>query len=184
MAKRIALLGCGHKREPLLSWSGGFTAYQGDGEIVRFDHNPLCNPNVVCDLNDLERGSGPWLGDGWDEVHAYEVWEHLGQQGDSRGFFTGVNSVADALVSDGKFLLSLPRHDSIWAWGDPDHTRVIPHVAWGYLEERFYDNLGETPSSDFRALIKWYWKVLSIGYLNEHCYAVCLQKDKPNPLFG
>ena len=184
MAKRIALLGCGHKKEPLLSWSEGFVRYQGGGDVVRFDHNPLCKPDVVCDLNDIECGLGSWLGGDWDEVHAYEVWEHFGRQGDSKAFFNGVNAIGDALQESGKFILSLPKHDSIWAWGDPDHTRVIPHVVWGYLEERFYDDLGKTPSSDFRPLIKWYWDVLSIGYVNEHCYAVCLRKDKLNPLFG
>lgn len=185
-SKKIALLGCGFKNKPEASLVDGvLVGYRGNNDtILRVDHNPLCKPDFIMDLNDLERGvSFFWGPTSFDEVHAYEVWEHLGSQGDSRGFFTGLNTVSDMLVEDGLFILSLPMHDSIWALGDPDHKRIIPTVAWSFLVEEFYDQLGKTAASDFRSLIKRFWKIEKMQALGEHCYHVALRRGRLNELY-
>ena len=74
------LLGCGFSRVKKLAhpdrpeWDG----------LVTLDMNPAHKPDVVFDLNDWPL---PFDGDTFDEVHAYDVMEHLGQQGDWKFFF-------------------------------------------------------------------------------------------------
>lgn len=184
-AKEIALLGCGFKMKPQTSLVDGvIVGYQGVNDtILRVDHNPLCKPDILMDLNDLEKGLSFFKDAFFDEVHAYEVWEHIGSQGDSRGFFTGLNAVSDMLADDGLFILSVPMHDSVWALGDPDHKRIIPSATWSFLAEEFYQQLGKTAASDFRPLIKRFWKIERLQALGEHCYHVALRRGRLNELY-
>ena len=77
---RELLIGAGHSREKRI-WLKEYSQFQN---LVTLDINPDCKPSVVADLNcwtDL-----PFKADTFDEIHAYEVLEHVGKQGDWRFF--------------------------------------------------------------------------------------------------
>ena len=74
------VLGSGHKSRKVLS-SDKDKEYKN---AVTLDINPDCNPDVVWDLNERPL---PFEDKEFDEIHAYEVLEHIGTQGDYRGFF-------------------------------------------------------------------------------------------------
>jgi predicted SAM-dependent methyltransferase len=60
----------------------------GDGggwrELVTIDHDPNCGADIFHDLTKLPY---PFEDNTFEEIHAYEVLEHLGQQGDYETFF-------------------------------------------------------------------------------------------------
>src|SRR3546814_9594459 len=86
------------------------------------DHDPNCGADIVHDLDVM-----PWPveSDVFDEVHAYEVLEHLGSQGDFRSFFAHFGEIYRALKDGGILFATVPAWDSVWAWADPSHRRVI-----------------------------------------------------------
>jgi hypothetical protein len=54
------------------------------GNLVTLDINADHQPDIVWNLEDLPL---PFANDEFDEIHAYEVLEHTGQQGDYVFFF-------------------------------------------------------------------------------------------------
>lgn len=90
-----------------------------------------------------------------DEIHAYEVLEHCGRQGDYKFFFAQFADFWRILKPGGYFCGTVPRHDSPWAWGDPSHTRVILAESLTFLRQPEYAaQVGVTSMSDFRAIYK------------------------------
>ncbi len=116
--------------------------------LTTLDHEPTHNPDIVHDLNNLPY---PFGDEEFDEIHAYEVLEHCGTQGDWRFFFAQWAEFHRILKDGGFFVGTVPLPDSIWAWGDPSHTRVIPLVQLGFLSQSHYGGVGITTSSDFRS---------------------------------
>ncbi len=56
---------------------------------------------------------------------------------------------------DGYFFGIVPSWDSLWALGDPSHTRVISNGTLVFLFQKSYvDQVGKTPMSDFRFYYK------------------------------
>ena len=118
----------------------------------------LENADVIHDLNDLPY---PFEDGEFDEIHAYEVLEHCGTQGDVRFFFDQFNEFHRILKPGGVFCCSVPDYRSIWAFGDPGHTRVLPPTVFNYLSESFYDQLGKTTCADYRRYIRGYWRCVA-----------------------
>jgi hypothetical protein len=86
-----------------------------------------------------------------DEIHAYEVLEHIGRQGDVEGFFKEFQGYWEILRPGGALIGSVPAWDSQWAWGDPGHTRVIPPGTFAFLSQAEYEGqVGKTNMSDYR----------------------------------
>lgn len=170
---RIALLGCGHKTQP----SYGTRESYDNAQIVRFDNNPDCNPDIEWDVERLECAA-PLPDAPYDEIHAYEVWEHFGQQGNYRGFFAGMNAVARSLKEGGLFYLTSPLPDSVWAWADPGHTRVLPMETWSFLTEAMYDDLGNSPVSDYRRYIEYWWEPIHREKISADNYLVVIRRAK------
>src|SRR3990172_5112191 len=63
-------------------------------EWTTLDMNKAAKPDVVFDLNSMERGKKlPFVASYFDEIHGYSIIEHYGRQGDWRGFFAGMKEL-------------------------------------------------------------------------------------------
>lgn len=142
------LLGCGSSRVKKLSrpdraeWSG----------LVTLDFAGDHNPDVIHDIASFPL---PFDNDCADEIHAYEVMEHVGQQGDWRFFFDQWSDIWRILKPGGVFFGTSPHHSSPWAWGDPGHTRIVGAEQLTYLSQPNYAaQVGKTPMTDYRFIYK------------------------------
>lgn len=121
---KVCVLGAGRKSNWRKNLLGVFTKDVKEwDEVDTVDCNPEVKPDILCGLNsrhwcDLESNS-------YDEVHAYEVLEHLGEQGNIPSFYNSFNEIYRILKPGGLLVASTPKFDSVWAFGDPGHTRVI-----------------------------------------------------------
>src|SRR5678816_823307 len=117
------LMGSGSSRERRM----------GDGEwtiLVRLDFDASHKPDVVADLRQHPL---PFADNTFDEIHAYEVLEHLAPQGDYEFFFAEWTEYHRIIKPGGMFFGSCPWWQGKWAWGDPGHTRVIQPETLNYL---------------------------------------------------
>lgn len=177
MKLRYLLLGAGRSRERRIDPRAVLGSLQtrqdfSDGELVTVDTVRACGPDLVMDLDaprwvvrdtpadisprvrpllrtvpfhglELEEGA-------FDEVHAYEVLEHLGQQGHAGSFFDTFRNIWRLLAPEGMLCASVPSILSPWLWGDPGHRRVITAGTLSFLDRT---NPCAPPSSDYRAYL-------------------------------
>lgn len=143
------LIGCGTDRKKKVTIEG--MPKEWSGELVTLDIDETLNPDVVHDLNFCPY---PFDDDMFDEIHAYDVLEHCGRQGDWRFFFDQFYEFWRILKPGGLFVGLVPAWDEVWAWGDPGHTRVIPKEMLSYLFQESYEQVGNTAMTDYR----FYWK--------------------------
>lgn len=151
------LLGAGNSRKKKIVHE--LTPDKEFKDLVTLDIDGDSSPDIIHDLDELPY---PLRDSHFDEIHAYEVLEHCGTQGDVKFFFDQFNEFHRILKPGGLFCGSVPHYQSIWAFGDPGHRRVLPPTVFNYLVEAFYDQLGKTPCADYRGLIKGYWKSIGI----------------------
>lgn len=137
------LLGAGSSREKRLN------AGRADwARLVTLDINEDHAPDVVHDISELPL---PFEDNTFDEIHAYEVMEHVGQQGDWRFFFDQWSDIWRILKPDGIFFGTSPAASSPWAWGDPGHTRVLSPESMVFLVQPQYEaQVGVSPMTDYR----------------------------------
>lgn len=140
------LIGCGHDRKKKVTFAGIPTQWS---ELITLDMNADCNPTYVHDLRNLPL---PFDDDVFDEIHAYEVLEHVGQQGDWQFFFNQFYEFWRIMKPGGFLIGTVPMWDSVWAWGDPGHTRVISHASLVFLSQKEYiaNQAAKTPMTDYR----------------------------------
>ncbi len=148
---RELLIGCGSQRDKRLRPPGRPFEWEN---LTTLDWNARHQPDVVHDLEVLPY---PFDDNTFDEVHGYEVIEHLGQQGDFRAFFSQFQELWRILKPGGFLCATCPSYRSMWAWGDPSHRRVITSGSLVFLSQAQYrtqvdgDPLGpRTSMSDFR----------------------------------
>lgn len=146
MGHRILLIGAGHSRELRMD----LQLHPG-AQVTTLDINPLVAPDVVHDLDAI---TWPFNAGTFAEVHAYEVLEHLGRQGDAAAFFATFSEVWRVLEPDGYLCATCPSPRGVWAWGDPGHTRVIARESLVFLDQTEYarqlDGARATSMSDYR----------------------------------
>jgi SAM-dependent methyltransferase len=141
------LLGCGSSRERRIAVNGR-TRWT---ELVTLDFVEDHDPDVVHDLEQLPY---PFADDTFQEIHAYEVLEHLGRQGDFRSLLRQFEELWRILKPGGVLAATSPSWRSMWAWGDPGHTRVITSGTLVFLSQAEYARqIGVTAMSDYRP---WY----------------------------
>ena len=142
------LIGCGAARKKLLHKVDKV----GWHDLITLDIEASHNPDVVWDLNVMPY---PFDDNTFDEIHAYEVLEHLGQQGDYRFFFAQFSEFWRILKPNGVFMATCPSRFSKWAFGDPSHTRVFQPEQLTFLQQKEYTNqIGKTSMTDFRSIYK------------------------------
>lgn len=165
MSYRELLLGAGYRHRKLIE--PYFFAPELDapddgarewrGELQTLDNNPLCHPDILWDLNVIpwsrlgNEGAYPLASDSYDEIHAYEVLEHLGQQGNFRAFFAMFEEIWRLLKPGGFLCATCPSRRDQWLWGDPGHTRVILPCSLMFLNQpQYLEQQGATAMSDYR----------------------------------
>lgn len=138
------LIGCGNTRAKNLG-EGGW------GELVTLD----IDPSTGCDIvHDLEVLPYPMDDNDFDEIHAYEVLEHCGRQGDWRFYFGQFSEFHRILKPGGRLYGTCPSVKSPWLWGDPGHTRAITVECLNFLSQGMYEQVGKTACTDYRHVWK------------------------------
>jgi SAM-dependent methyltransferase len=203
---RELLIGCGYRRVRLLDPLMYLSPHAGPAGVLgakRWEHvttvdiNSACGPDYVMDLEcglrtrrpplprdaDLFRtiANVSWTvkDEMFDEVHAYEVLEHLGHQGNLTEFFGDFDELWRVLKPGGWLCATVPSRYSVWLWGDPGHRRAILPAALQFLHRPAYEaQLGRTPMSDYRDLFASDWDVVHTRD-NEETHSFVLQAVKP-----
>jgi hypothetical protein len=143
----ILLLGAGNNHTKKINELGGAVRFD-PAALVTLDIDPNCKPDVLHDLNSLPY---PFDDNKFSEIHAYEVLEHTGTQGDWRFFFGQFMEFWRILKPGGRMFMSFPIPQSVWALGDPGHTRIIPKESFTFLSQSAYDEqVGLTTMTDYR----------------------------------
>ena len=152
---------------------------------ISLDMNEDAKPDILFSLNLIEQGckipneAGYDLaGEIFDEIHAYDVIEHYGQQGDYKGFFRGFKELWRILKPGGMLYGICPKYSSDWAWGDPGHTRVITQGTLCYLTRQMYKDLGDAPQTDYRRFVDPCWWIVAVTKETEYGLQFALRKDK------
>ena len=164
------VLGCGNYRKKRI-WTDDNEEYETP---VFLDIDPNTKPDILWDLNKMPL---PFENDEFDEIHAYDVLEHIGTQGDIKRFFYEFSEYHRVLKDKGLFFITCPYYGDKWAWGDPGHTRILGAETFVYLSQEEYEKqVGVTQISDYRYLWKLDFKMTtcipgknseSVGYILE-----------------
>jgi SAM-dependent methyltransferase len=171
--KKELLIGCGSKLIKQLST----TEDKQWNNLTTLDINPDHNPDIIWDLEELPL---PFEDETFDEIHAYEVLEHIGRQGDYKFFFAQFAEFYRILKPNGLIHATVPHWQSNWAWGDPSHTRTIQLETLTFLNQQEYINqIGKTSMSDFRYIYKADFNLAAYD-IKDGNFAFVLQTVKPS----
>jgi SAM-dependent methyltransferase len=199
LKKEVLLLGCGNLHDKRITFGGdedgenligpgspypAFNQYArlhlhdfDEGLRDKFMNQPEYASFTLHDLNELPY---PWPDNYFDEIHAYEVLEHCGSQGDGDFFFGQFNEFWRMLKDDGYFMLSVPAWDAEVAWGVPDHRRVMPPGLFGFLSKEYYEQVGEKSGyGDYRHFLDGrYWLPIAKHESEEQFHCVLRKVPK------
>jgi hypothetical protein len=196
---RELLIGCGRARDRRVYPPGVHVTTGWRGPLTTLDLNPNCGADLQCDLN----AAPPWharplrdpvtfemSSDYWDEIHAYEVLEHLGQQGDAASFLAHFSELYRLLKPNGYLCATVPSVGSKWLWGDPSHRRVINECSLVFLDQEQYQaqidrrvSAGQPPTnmSDFRDALGYRADLKLVDqHDNRTTFTFILQAVKPS----
>ena len=166
------MIGCGSMRDKRLICD----KTEGWSNLTTLDYNADHNPDVCWDLNNLPL---PFEDNKFDEIHAYEVLEHIGAQGDYKTFFAQFTEFWRILKPGGHFLATCPSRDSVWALGDPSHTRIMQPEQLIFLSQEMYNhNVGKNSMSDFRNIYKADFEIIFTNVIDGSFHFI-IQAIKP-----
>jgi hypothetical protein len=146
--KRELLIGCGRNLKKRVAvdseeWEG----------LVTLDINGDHKPDILWDLERLPYSFAE--SNEYNEIHAYEVLEHTGRQGDWNFFFRQWAEFWRILKPGGFVVGTSPALKSAWLWGDPGHTRAVTFESFVFLsQEEYKKQVGITAMSDYR----WFYR--------------------------
>ena len=168
------LIGAGARRDKRIKIGDK----EGWSELLTLDQNKDHAPDVV---HDLERFPFPFCNNQFEEIHAYEVLEHTGAQGDYRFFFQQFSEFWRILKPDGFLCATVPLWSSKWAWGDPSHKRVITAGSLAFLNQNEYKRqIGSSTMSDFRDIYKADFDIAHLEERGEDTFVFVLKAIKPS----
>ncbi len=153
------LIGCGTNKLKKVHGGPINPAWEG---LVTLDMDASVNPDVVWDLETIPY---PFEDNQFSEVHAYEVLEHLGRQGDWRFFFKQFGELYRIIKPGGYLVGTVPQWDSPWAWGDPGHKRVLTRGSFIFLDREEYEQIGNTAMTDYRPWLECDFRL--VGHSNK-----------------
>jgi hypothetical protein len=172
-AVEMTALDAARQGKGLASWPVGSGNRYGKEFVnpVTLDINPDHKPDIQFNLERIDGGTYNQIplpsrlpepggitktpDNYYSEIHAYEVLEHIGRQGDYHKFFAQFSEFWRILVPDGFLFATVPHWSSMWAWGDPSHSRVINAGSLVFLSQKQYTaQVGVTAMSDFRYIYK------------------------------
>ncbi len=144
------LIGCGNSRQKKVILNDD---KEWLGELVTIDMDPNCGATHILDMSVCSK-SMPFPDDEFDEIHAYDVLEHWGAQGDWRAWFDEFSEYHRILKPNGTMGIIVPIGND--AFGDPGHSRFIHANHFAFLNQAWYQAEIErgSPVTDYR----WYWK--------------------------
>lgn len=119
MKPAALLLGCGNDHRRRIRLPGQDERF-ADAVLVKLDIDPNCGADVV---HDLDTRPLPFPDESFDELHCYDVLEHLGRQGDWKGYFDEFAEYWRILKPAGTFSIIVPIGPD--AFADPGHTRFF-----------------------------------------------------------
>lgn len=167
------LLGCGSNWGKRLSLGPSQWV-----NLVTLDINADHNPDVVHDLVSLPL---PFDDDFADEIHAYEVMEHVGRQGDWAFFFAQWSDIWRVLKPGGVFFGTSPHWSSPWAWMDPGHTRVMgPEMLTFLVQPEYSKQVGATPMTDYRFCYRADFDIVEARVTDSKSFVWALRAVKPS----
>lgn len=171
--RKELLIGCGVERKKILSLKG----YEKWENLTTLDINPDCKPDV---LHDLCVFPYPFEENSIDEIHAYDVLEHTGAQGDYKFFFEQFSEFYRILKPNGVLFAKCPVWNSYWALGDPGHTRVLHPMNLVFLKQPEYTSqVGKTAMTDYRNIYKADFQDLFTDE-KESDFFFCIRAIKPS----
>lgn len=171
--KRELVLGAGNCRKKLVYEQNESQEYE---DPTYLDVDPDSKPDMLYDCN---LRPFPWPDNTFDQIHAYSILEHLGTQGDWRGFFEEFSEYWRLLKPDGQLRIIAPKPEGPWAWGDPGHTRVIGLEQLTFLAQAEYEaQVGKNSMSDYRHVYQADFVLLHEGDHGPHDNAFVLQAVK------
>ena len=170
--QRVLLLGCGNTRQRIVRLPGEAEDYS-DVELVTVDMDPNCGADVVWDLDVRPL---PFEDEEFDGIDTWDVLEHLGRQGDWRGYFSEFTEYWRILKPGGVMRILVPIGAE--ALCDPGHTRFFSFNHFHMLSQQWYaDSLKAGKRvTDYR----WCWHrdftVLAKHQDGDHHIGAVLQK--------
>jgi len=169
------LIGAGNRHR-----SKKMIAEQGQEEwtdLTTLDISRACNPDVLWDLRDVPY---PFTHDTFAEIHAYEVMEHVHQQGDYQKFFEIWSELYRIMEPDGLFYGTSPHYTSPWCWMDPGHTCAYGSEIFAFLDQKEYRNqVGHTPMTDYREIYTADWRRVHVEIKEGGTMIYVLKAIKP-----
>lgn len=147
--KQYLLIGCGGARDKRIRFDASEELGQGspekdfsEGKLLTLDIDPDAGADIVHDLDVLPY---PLPVNFFDEIHAYEVLEHCGTQGDAKFFFGQFMEFWRALKPGGYMMISVPMWNDAIAFAVPDHRRILPEGAFGFLSASYEEDFAGRP---------------------------------------